>query len=780
MGNDRFARLASIFDEARELPAGERTALLDRVCVDDAALRAEIEGLLARHDDDGVLDDPIRAITTLTGPIPERVAGFTITGLLGRGGMGVVYRAEQDQPQRTVALKMMHAGLMTPDLLKRFEFETSVLARLQHPGIAQIYEVGTWDDGSGGRPFFAMELIDGATLEAHIHDARPPTDERLRLFIALCDAVQHAHQKGVIHRDLKPGNVLVTSDGRPKVLDFGVARATDADKHATMATAAGQLVGTLAYMSPEQVAASGDGVDTRSDVYSLGVILYELLTGRLPYDLGKTSIAAAARVIEEIEPLALTSVNRALKGDLNTIVLTALRKRPDERYQTAADLAADVRRYLDHQPITARPATALYQITRFAQRHRGLVAMVAIALMVLIGSSVAVAWQAAIARDEARTRAEVAAFLHEMLTSIDPNETGGDTPTVRDMLDDAAARLGDRFEDARLVRAELHNTMAITYSEIGARVDAEHHITRAVADFTATLGSHAEPTLRAKATQALLLADLDRLEEAESVLREIIALDQPLNIESAQRAAENLAIVLDGLGRHDEAETLYRRVYQHAIGFWGNDDRNTLRAQGNLGDFLRRIGKVDEALSLIEARHETHLRTLPADHPDTIRSLSQLGALYGALGRLEEAAAVLREAADAAERVLGPTHLVTIRRWRDLAVTEFQLGNHDAAQSRINQHLTQCETHFGIQHDVTLSALETSVMITGLTGDLPAAEAMALDWFTRVEAEMGTTHRATGRVAFLLQNIYDEWQKTDEREAWRARVEASTFIPTQQ
>src|SRR5262245_20596627 len=337
------------------------------------------------HPHSGPEDLPTSADATYAGPDADatvqqapvgKVGGYTITRLIGEGGMGAVYEAEQDQPRRTVALKVIKAGFASPELLRRFAQESQALGRLQHPGIAQIYDAGTADTGYGPQPYFAMEFIRGETLIEYVRKHRLNTNQRLEIMAKVCDAVHHAHQRGLIHRDLKPGNILVDETGQPKILDFGVARVTDSDAQATMQTDVGQLVGTLAYMSPEQVLADPLELDTRSDVYALGVILYELLAGQLPYVISK-KIHEVLHTIREEDPSRLSSINRSFRGDIETIAAKALEKDKARRYASAAELASDIERYLKDEPIAAQPPTTLYQVQKFTRRHKALVSGIA-------------------------------------------------------------------------------------------------------------------------------------------------------------------------------------------------------------------------------------------------------------------------------------------------------------------------------------------------------------------------------------------------------------------
>jgi WD40 repeat protein len=328
------------------------------------------------------------------GPAPRRVGNYVIREQLGEGGMGIVYVAEQESPRRTVALKVMRPSLLSTRAMRRFEHEAEVLGRLQHPNIAQVYEAGTFDAGSGPQPFFAMELIRGKPITVDAVRRKSDLRVRLELMSKVCDAVHYAHQRGVVHRDLKPANILVDGDGEPKVVDFGVARVADAEVLLSLDTSPGNLVGTLQYMAPEQAAGDGGDVDTRADVYALGVILYEMLAGRPPYDLQGRALTEAVRVIREQEPTPLARVDRRFRGDVATIVAKAVAKEPARRYAGASHLASDLRRYLDHQPIAARTPGAAYTLRKFARRHRTLVTAAAAILMCLVAGVVGTASQA--------------------------------------------------------------------------------------------------------------------------------------------------------------------------------------------------------------------------------------------------------------------------------------------------------------------------------------------------------------------------------------------------
>ena len=418
---ERFRSARQIFERVCELPPAERNAAVSVACGDDTELRRYVMKLLAYDEAPaGVIDDAVdgRVQEALANSIipeaeetPDRVGEYRILRRIGAGGMGVVFEAQQESPDRRVALKVMRPGLNGSEIVARFWRETDLLGRLQHAGIANIFEAGVGlielrSGPAGEAPYFAMELVDGRPLIEYAERHNPDKRARLTLIREVCDAVQHAHERGVIHRDLKPGNVLVTANGRPKVLDFGVARAASVDlRSVTLHTQAGQLIGTIPYMSPEQMLGDPSRVDGRCDVYSLGVLLFELLTGRLPHDLRDRSVINAIQVVQHEEPSRIGTINRDLKGDLDTLVAKALEKDPGRRYASVAALGEDIRRYLADEPLNARPASKLYQSRKFARRHKVLVGGIFATILSLSLGLVGVIWFAlgeSAARQEAQ------------------------------------------------------------------------------------------------------------------------------------------------------------------------------------------------------------------------------------------------------------------------------------------------------------------------------------------------------------------------------------------
>lgn len=448
------AFLAGKVDEAKRLRI-ERHLAECPVCRDQTGDVSENLNLIARFKE------------LLPGPAarsghPERVGPFRILREIGHGGMGVVYLAEQDHPKRQVALKVVRPGLASPGVLRRFERETDALARLEHPHIARILETGVArvEDSSGWsepRPWFAMEYSSGVPLETWVRSTDPTLRNRITLLADVADAIHHAHLNGVVHRDLKPGNILVETPAgesspsgvRPKVLDFGIARITDTELATrSLQTEVGKVMGTIPFMSPEQVVGDPSRVNAKSDIYALGVLAYWLLTGDLPYAVRDRSLPEAARIIRDEEPKTLSATGVGLGGDVQTIVSKCLEKDPSRRYASAAAVAEDMRRYLADEPILARPPSASYALRKFVRRNRVLVGALAVVLIVAVAAAIvstSLALRARRAASEARLNLDQAeavnAFLIGMLSSANPEFQGDRETTVREVLDNAAEEL---------------------------------------------------------------------------------------------------------------------------------------------------------------------------------------------------------------------------------------------------------------------------------------------------------------------------------------------------
>ncbi|MHC4948954.1 MAG: serine/threonine protein kinase, partial [Planctomycetota bacterium] len=545
-------------------------------------------------------DAPTVASRAAPAPAPrlrpgDRVGPYTIRDVLGEGGFAVVYRADQAEPvRRTVALKIIKLGMDTRQVIARFEAERQALAVMDHPNVARVLDAGATDTG---RPYFVMELVAGDPITDYCDRHRLRTRERLDLFIQTCRAVQHAHQKGIIHRDIKPSNVLVTvreSDPVVKVIDFGIAKATRQQlTERTIFTEHGQFIGTPEYMSPEQAEMRALDIDTRTDIYSLGVLLYELLTATLPFDpeaLRAAGYAEIQRIIREQDPprpsTKLSSLReatttiaqrhasdpktllRVLRGDLDWITMRCLEKDRTRRYESAGGLAADIRRHLDDEPVLAGPPSAGYRIGKFVRRHRGAVAAAGALVLVLALGVAGTTWgllravaNERVARTEAAKAQQIAAFTQEMLAGIDPATAGDlDKTLMRMVLDEAAARIGTDLADEPEVEASIRQTIGRSYVAIGEYDRAEPHLERSRELRRTVLGDEHRATLRAMNTLAGVHWRRGRYEDAAALQRETLEIqERVLGDEHPDTLASlsNLAGQYADLGRADEAEPLY-------------------------------------------------------------------------------------------------------------------------------------------------------------------------------------------------------------------------------
>jgi non-specific serine/threonine protein kinase/serine/threonine-protein kinase len=695
----------------------------------------------------------------------EFLGSYHLLQRVGEGGMGEVWLAEQTAPvRRRVALKVIKAGMDTAQVVARFEAERQALALMDHPSIAHVFDAGTTPLG---RPYFVMEYVQGDPIGAYCARHKLTLPERLQLFIQVCEGVQHAHQKGIIHRDLKPSNVLVMlQDGHPvpKIIDFGVAKAVthnliDRPLH----TEIGALVGTPEYMSPEQADVSGLDVDTRTDVYALGVLLYELLTGVLPFEpaaLRARGVDEIRRTIREVDPpkpstrVAVrtadggartsesTRLTGQLRGDLDWITMKALEKDRTRRYETANGLAMDLRRHLAGDPVLAAPPSTLYRVTKFSLRHRvGVVAALGTLLLLLI-FAVSMSLQARrIARERDRANAQAARadreaaaarqvsdFLVGLFAVSDPSEARGNQITARAILDKGAREIDQTLRDQPELQARLQTTMGSVYSNLGAYAAARPLLEQAVATSRRVLGDDASPTL--KAIDAL--ADLDWYE-----------------------------------GRYRDAEPLYVELIERFRRVLGPEHQETLRAQYDLASLFVADQRLAEAEQLSQATLQIQTRVLGRQHRDTLSTLGNLQATYFRQGRFAEAEPVAREVLDGERRLLGEMHPSTLTSRHNLATICEKLGKGEEAEQQFLTALSGKRRVLGDLHPSTLITLSRLASMYTNQGRFAEAEAQLLPVAQAARNLPSVADGARVDIVAQLANLYVRSGKPRQAAEWQ-------------
>ena len=743
MEAERWQRVEGLYHAALERPSGERSAFLASACAGDDALRAEVESLLAlltraeRFIEEPAIEIAARSLSLGETPL-LRMDRYQLLQKLGEGGMGEVWLAEQTEPvRRRVALKVVKAGMNTREVIARFESERQALALMDHPAIAKVFDAGSTPEGA---PYFVMEYVEGVPVTAYCDDHRLSLRDRLGLFIQVCEGVQHAHQKAVIHRDLKPSNILVTEvDGRaaPKIIDFGVAKALTPKSAAdTMFTRAGALVGTPEYMSPEQAVSSGEDIDTRSDVYSLGIILYELLAGVPPLDLRKISFEELLRRLREEEPpkpaarlraqdtAAASEVARKrqseplklakqLRGDLDSIALKALEKDRARRYSSPSDLAADIRRYINKEAVLAVPPSVSYRAGKFIRRYRGALVTTAAFVLVLVAAAVISIRQSLRANREAAVAAAINDFLQNDLlaqasAATQSRNTRPDPDLkVRAALDRAASRIAGRFDGQPEIEAAIRDTIGQTYVNLGLYPEARAQLEPALALYRRVLGTGNPATLRTMSRLGYMAYLQGKSPEAEALLseavenqRRVLGSDQPDTLKSMS----NLANVYWDEGKYTLAEPLHRQILEIRRRALGPEHPDTLSSMNNLGNVYEVEGKYDQAEALHSQKLEISRRVLGPEHPNTLNSMNNLANVYEDEGKYPQAEELHSQNLEIRRRVLGPEHPLTLVTQDNLALIYSKEGKYAGAEQLHQQTVETLRRVLGAEHVNTLVA----------------------------------------------------------------------------
>lgn len=732
---EQWPRVKEILGAALACEASKREVFLDEACLEDEELRSEVESLIAAYEDAGELSSPgwQASVFEATETVPDIIGPYRMERELGSGGMGQVWLAEQTEPvRRHVALKLIRADFRDAEITQRFLSERRSLALMNHPAIAKVFDAGATP---AGQPYLVMEYVDGLPINEYCDHNKLPIPERLKLFQQVCDGVQHAHQKAIIHRDLKPSNILITEVDEkpvPRIIDFGVAKTiSTSSEQPSLLTRVGTVVGTLSYMSPEQAEGSNNDMDTRSDVYSLGVILYELMAGELPLDQSKLTYYEMLRQLREQEaPRPSTRVRhssdsnaiaenrrtttpvltRQLRGDADAIALTAIEKDRERRYATPSELSADIGRYLRHEPVSAHSATFSYLTLKYIRRHRVGVVAATLGMLLIIGFAVAQTIQLRITRRERDRADRITEFMTNMFKVSDPSESRGNSITARELLDQSSHRIETGLGFDATVQSQLMQVMAKTYTGLGLYKNAHDLAERTVATRMQSLGPDNPKTIESMTQLAEILDREGHVPEAEASLRKIIdretrvlGREDPLTLETKN----DLAWIQDRQAHYVEAETIEREIIPIEVRRLGPTNPQIFRSENNLCIALKGQRRFADAEKLFRIVLESERSALGDDHPYVLVTMHNLANMLADQDRHAEAETLYRGTLTIERRVLGSEHPDTADTMVTLANTvEYSAVRRPEAESIYRKALTIELKVVGPDHAYTTRAKE--------------------------------------------------------------------------
>jgi len=777
----RWARVERLFEEAAELPAGERERLLARACADDPELRAYIGSLLESDvARDTLIEDSIRDVLASAqdvadgeGVVGERIGNYRIVRPIGSGGMGVVYLAarDDDQFEHEVAIKVVRQRLLDPDVEARLKSERQILANLDHPNIARLFDGGTLADGT---PYLVMEYIDGLPIDEYCDRHRLDLDARVTLFRTVCAAIHHAHQNLVVHRDIKPTNILVTDDGVPKLLDFGIARLLDAEGGAASAlTRAGAVVLTPENAAPEQV--RGEILTTAVDTYALGVLLYRLLAGCPPYRVSSARPTDIPRIICETEPpppsrtvaradtgdgwpVSVSAaaaaratiparLKRQLEGDLDNIVLYALRKEPARRYRTVNEFAEDLKRYQARHPVLARPDTWTYRSSRFLRRHAAGVSMSAAMVALLVAFAVATVVQNRRIAEERDTAQQVSAFLEDIFVESDPGNARGANITAREILERGAERIASELDGRPGIQATLMGTIGRVYLSLGEFEPSVGMLERALGMARARHGDEHPDVIRLESELGAALTRTARYERAATLLDDALAratrVFGPASPELA-RLHYHLAELEHAAGDADSAGRHARQSMDILETAAGSDAVELAESKSMLARVLQRRNELAEAERLLREALELVRTRLGGDHPLVAYYSQNLAGLLQARGELDAAEDMYTEAIAVTRKVLGEEHSLLGGSLVMLGRLRHSRGEHERAEAALRDALRVHRNARGNEHPFVGYDLVSLGMLLHDMGRLDEAEVRIREGLAIYEASLDPGHQYVG------------------------------------